>query len=145
MILEAVKKRLKQDKFPVRMPQELHTSILDLSLKHERSLNSEICYALDQWHREHSETNLICRILNVGQSTSYAIEATELLDHVLLSKKGIRHFMIRFNEDQLQTVRDYSYSEDCSMNVHVNVVLTWWVSVQQELIRKLASLANVRP
>lgn len=122
----------------IRMYERLYLSIVNMAAMHDRSINSEICHAVDQWAHPRSNTRMICHLLGVQFESGGAppILALSNLDHQACDIKKI---MIRFTDDQLQLIREYSHAKKQSMNGQFNAIVAWWISTNLELERLLAT------
>lgn len=121
----------------IRMPNELDATVRSLAAAHERSINSEICYAIEQWLNPRSPTRLICHLLGLGKGLE-TTEASPLhLAYMAIARDDLSKIMIRFSDRQLQVVRDYATVKRCSMNHQFNHILNWWVDINTQLSEHL--------
>ncbi|MDT8924687.1 Arc family DNA-binding protein [Pseudomonas taiwanensis] len=132
-ILKEKQKRIKDDKFMIRMPNELDATVRALAATHERSINSEICYALEQWMHPRSHTRLICNLLGLGKRLESNEASLLHLAYMSIDRDDMSKIMNRFTDRQLQVVRDYANVKCCSMNHQFNHILNWWVDINAEL------------
>ena len=121
----------------IRMPKELHATVFELATSHERSINSEICYAIEQWMHPRSRTRLICHLLGLGKSLENVEVSPLHLAYMSIPRDDLSKIMIRFTDRQLQVVRDYAHVKRCSMNHQLNHILNWWVDINTELSQHL--------
>lgn len=135
--MEAKKKRIKDDKFMIRMPKDLDTAVRSLAAAYERSINSEVCYAIEQWMNQRSHTRLICHLLGLGGNLASADSALNHLAYTSIDRHDLSKIMMRFTDRQLQEVRHSADLRKCSMNYQMNHILNWWVDINTELSEHL--------
>lgn len=140
-ILKAKEKRIKDDKFMIRVPNELDATVRGLAAAHERSINSEICYAIEQWMHPRSHTRLTCHLFGLGKSLETHEASSLHLACMSIPRGDLSKIMIRFTDRQLQVVRDYAHVKRCSMNHQLNHILNWWVAINTELSEHLRFVA----
>ena len=115
----------------IRMGEELHASLADLALSHDRSMNSEICHAVEHWRNPRSDMKLIFHLLGMS------LPAQMKRDSTIYTASDIKNIMIRFTDSQLQLVREQSFELGHSMNHHFNIILEQWLHMNQALARSL--------
>lgn len=129
-VITAVKqKRQKPERFILRIDPEVYDTLEALSLKHERSTNSEICYAVDQWYNADAMEKFFHRTLfGVGQEKPEEV----IPFRQVRSREPILKTMIRFESKTLNHVRYTADERKESMNGRIVWIIKWWIEMHED-------------
>jgi hypothetical protein len=133
---------LKPPTLVLRLNPELYSAIATLAGVHNRSMNGEICTALEKWLYE-QESMLIVRdklVSSVTADVQKSIAASIPVFKLQQDKDAdTTKLTLRYNEpirrDLLEAASDYKAEsgEFLSQNYFVQMILVWWLVFNYEL------------
>lgn len=129
VIKVAKQARQKPERFILRIDEEVYNRLDALSLSHERSTNSEICYAVDQWYNAAAREKFFHRMLfGVGQDKPQEVIPFRQPP----GSDPIVKTMIRFEYATLNNVRRTADERKESMNGRIVWIVKWWIELHED-------------
>lgn len=130
----------KTDRFPLRLNPDVYEAIANQAESNNRSINGEICMALDSWLYNYEHMVLVKN--RVVQSADPKT-AKEIMAHAPVfdfsRENGQNKIVVRLKEshreDLKNRVEDYKRKIGAftSQNAYLQMVLVWWLSYNYEL------------
>lgn len=130
------------DKFVVRFPKSIHQGLLEMAAAEDRSFNSEIKQAIDNWFNEDSLTRKIhTTLVSIHSESSRALAITSMTPDPQGHPEGTKKYVARFSPGVRQEIGEKAQECKMSMNSLIILATTWWVNTHRE-IRALVSGAR---
>ena len=114
------------DQFGARLPSLLHSAFSAQADQSDRSLNSELKHAIDQWAADDSKTKIFHRMLS---ATSVDVTVANITSDGDLEVK----YMCRLAPGQREILKQYSKAHGIPMNKVLLVVMVWWININAEI------------
>jgi predicted HicB family RNase H-like nuclease len=126
------------DKFVVRFPKFVHQGLLEMAAAEDRSFNSEIKQAIDNWLNEESLIRKIhSTLVSIHSDTSRALALIDLAAKPPEQDESTKKYVARFSPGVRQEIGEKAKERNVSMNSLIIHATTWWVNTHRE-IRALA-------
>lgn len=113
-------------KFSARLPNDLHGSFSAQADRSQRSLNSEVRYAIDQWANQDSTIRIFHRLLCASSRTQEPSDFR--VDGVLEVK-----LMCRLSVAQREALKHHSKALGIPMNALLLQIMAWWIRISAEI------------
>lgn len=132
------------DKFVVRFPKSVHQGLLEMATAEDRSFNSEIKQAIDNWLNEDSLTRKIhTTLVSIHSDASRALAIIDMASNPQEPDEGTKKYIARFSPGVRREIGEKAQECKVSMNSLIIQATTWWVNTHRE-IRALAAGALPR-
>lgn len=132
------------DKFVVRFPESVHQGLRDLAIVQDRSFNSEIKQALEQWLDNQAPVRRMHTVLIAMHSEACAAVAISNVPRVSTDDDRTRKYVTRFASGVHGQIADKAREVSISMNTLIVQASAWWVNTHLEILALLKA-ADMQP
>lgn len=123
---------IEEDKFVIRMPEDLYCNVGEQATFNGRSLNSEVKQALLHWFDAESSPRMIREIIITQLGPSWSGIALAKVKDVPVDGPTDRKFCVRLLPGQRTRLKAEAVAMKISMNTFVLCVVGWWIRTHRE-------------